>query len=100
MIQCIFCKQTLANLQSLQEHSARCVEHPAVQELIDARNDLAVADSALGKMTRILHGTANALKGPPPDGVIWSWHDLPACAKALVSRLAEAEKAQETPDGK
>lgn len=39
------------------------------------------------RLAALLTGVANALRGQPPDLVLWSWHDLPALAAACVGAL-------------
>ena len=36
------------------------------------------------KLTDILTRTAIALKGPEPDNMMWSWHDLPELAEKAM----------------
>lgn len=44
-------------------------------------------DQLLGRMSGLLHRTANALKGEPDELTWHDWSDLPAVAKALVQEL-------------
>lgn len=51
---------------------------------IEDQHDL---DRILGRMTALLLGVANALKGEPDELTWHDWSDLPAVAKALVQEL-------------
>lgn len=72
-------KDQLALLQSLRV------------KLREARHQLDEDDRLRTQMLTLLTGTANALKGPPPDLVWHDWSDLPTVAEDLVRRLVEAQ---------
>ena len=54
-------------------------------EIESLRVDLEDADALREKLAGILTRTINALKGPPPENVVWSWHDLPEIAERMRS---------------
>lgn len=51
--------------------------------------DAEEAGALRDRLADILTRTAAALKGPPPDDTLWSWHDLPEIAAALRGERAE-----------
>jgi len=60
-------------------------------ELREARHQLDEGDQLRTRLSTLLTGTANALKGPPPDLVWHDWSDLPAVAAKTVEALAAAQ---------
>jgi len=38
-------------------------------------------DRLISKLSELLNGVCNALKGSCPPGILWSWHDLPEIAQ-------------------
>jgi hypothetical protein len=56
-----------------------------------AEQDAALCDMLAG----ILDRTALALRGPPPEGGLWSWHNLPELVTQMkADRDAAAERWQ------
>jgi hypothetical protein len=47
------------------------------------------------RLSGLLRGVADALKGPPPELTSWSWHDLPEKAQELAAALAEAQEREQ-----
>jgi hypothetical protein len=50
------------------------------------RDEAAELEQLTGRMTYLLTGVANALKGPPGQNMIHDWSDLPFIARALMKR--------------
>lgn len=48
------------------------------------------------KQSNLLTATVNALRGDPPDDVLWSHHDIPDLAKELRERIERLEEAKNT----
>ena len=57
------------------------------QRLREDNNEFAMIN---GMMQRLLHMTANALKGDPPENVWHDWSDLPKVALATVAEMGKA----------
>lgn len=66
------------------------------KELQTAKEDAEESDGVCKRLTDILRRTALALKGPAPENVWHSWHDLPEVAAKLKS-LIESD-SEEVPD--
>ena len=73
---------------------------PKPQDMIDAAAELrrlhadAEESEALReRLSVLLTSTAIALRGPAPELVSWSWHDLPERAAALVAQRDALLKA-------
>lgn len=60
-------------------------------ELREARHQLDEDDQLRTRLSTLLTGTANALKGEPPDLVWHDWSDLPAVAAKTVARLERTQ---------
>lgn len=75
-------------------------EHDAqARALKTLKTELADAEGLAGRLGEILCKTVDALKGPHPDGGLWSTHDLPEIAQGAVAKavllsasLNQAEK--------
>lgn len=66
--------------------------YPTIRaHLLNQDAELADADALRDKLAAILTRTADALKGPPAELSLHSWHDLPDVAQELRSRLAAAD---------
>jgi hypothetical protein len=65
-------------------------DHPAVRaisaELRRLHADAEESEALRERLSALLTSTAIALRGPAPELVSWSWHDLPERAAALVAQ--------------
>lgn len=58
----------------------------------EALIELAEERTLRERLADICTRTARALRGPPPDGTLWSWHDLPdLAAKATATPTLDVE---------
>lgn len=64
-------------------------------EIGRVRTDLIEADAAAERLRNPLNEIAAALKGPPPDGVWHSWHDLPEKAAQLAEEVRKLEERKQ-----
>jgi hypothetical protein len=62
----------------------------AVERAESAEQTVAEMSAVMDRMTTILNATANALKGPPGELCLHSWHDLAEVARAVVVRAEQA----------
>jgi hypothetical protein len=49
--------------------------------------EIADASGLRERLSALLTDTVNALRGPPPELVLWSWHDLPERAAAMAQEV-------------
>lgn len=61
-------------------------------ELVSVRADLDEYEVLLDRLSGLLTGVANALKGDPPPLVMHDWSDLPAVAKKAATAAAEGSQ--------
>lgn len=59
----------------------------------DLQNELNIADALIGRLSKRLNATAEALHGGPHRDGLWSWHDLPD----LVERLRRGDDPAKDP---
>jgi hypothetical protein len=86
--------EAAAELRRLHAENQRC------RNVCDAtsegwRADADESEALRERLSALLTSTAIALRGPAPELVSWSWHDLPERAAALVAQrdaLLEALK--------
>lgn len=61
------------------------------------RNEIAIerdeSDGVREKLAALLTGVANALRGDPPELVVWDWSDLPKRAKDLRAAAMALDEA-------
>jgi len=67
---------------------ARTALAEAQAEVTRLWTELSARDSTRERMASILDRTAEALKGPPADNVMHSWHDLPDLAARVRTAIA------------
>jgi hypothetical protein len=61
----------------------------ANEELADWEDD----DALRSRLSELLTGVANALRGEPPPLTRWSWHDLPDRAAAVITLIDVLQRA-------
>ena len=84
-------------LRQVDEIAAAVLEAAAV-EIRRLHADAEESEALRERLSALLTSTAIALRGPAPELVSWSWHDLPERAAALVAQrdaLLEALKKAE-----
>ena len=54
------------------------------KQVLDLLGEVDEYHSIMMRQTAILIQVANALNGPPPEGTLWSHHDLAEKARRLV----------------
>ena len=87
--------EALRLAQELDAYHTRSCHKEAAAELRRLHADAEESEALRERLSALLTSTAIALRGPAPELVSWSWHDLPERAAALVAQrdaLLEALK--------
>ena len=61
-------------------------------DLKDANGEIAELDALNIKLSKLLDGVCESVKGTPPEDTLYSWHDLPEMVKELKEKMMEAEE--------
>jgi len=61
-------------------------------DLKDAKGEIAELDALNIKLSKLLDGVCESVKGTPPEETLYSWHDLPEMAKELKENMMKAEE--------
>jgi hypothetical protein len=88
----IVAAQAFRSREQTAAHQRAIAAFDAMRERLSS--EIGEYDGTLSRLSELLTGTANALKGEPDELTMHDWSDLPSVATSLVSALSAEREAR------